>query len=137
MKAEHHDPRKYVYRAFPYALRSIGNYSTNSSPWSFEREVCLDRHAETVGEMIHVSVLLRLGNLVRQEKIVAPYRPKNVLSVIDVIAASYGASGLPKPPRPIRIVQWDGRPLHPTEDRAAALAIISSARERLSKPLKN
>jgi hypothetical protein len=136
VRAEHHNPRRHAYRAFPYAIRSICNYPTTASRRFFEKEVCLDRHADTVGEMIHVSVLQRLGFSVRHDKTMAAYRPKNVLAVLDIIEASYGVPGIPKPVRPILIVDWDGRPLDPVGGRDNALAIISSARERLSKPLR-
>jgi hypothetical protein len=133
INAEHHDPRRNVYRIFPYGLRSICNYSVNPSRWRFEKQVCQDRHAEATGEMIHVSVLQRLGIFVPHDKRMAAYRPKNVLAVLDVVGGSYGAPGIPNPVRPILVVDWDGQPLDAASGRDKALAIISSARDRLSK----
>jgi len=52
--------------------------------------------AEPVGEMIHVSVLQRLGTSVWHEKNTMSYRPTNVLSVLDVIEESYAAAKLQK-----------------------------------------
>jgi hypothetical protein len=53
-----------TYRLYPYALRSIRNYTTHAKRWSFETEVSRDRHGDTIGEMVHVSVLHRMGRVV-------------------------------------------------------------------------
>lgn len=132
--AEHHNPRRNIYRAFPYALRSIGNYPSNAIRRKFEKEVCLDRHSEPIGEMIYISVLQRLGTPVWHDKIMKVYSPQNVLSVLDIIEASYGAAKFRKSTNPILIVDWDGLPLATVGGRDKGLGTISAARERLRKP---
>ena len=133
-RAEQHNPRRHVYRAYPYALRSICNYPTKAAPWAFESEVCRDRHAQPIGEMIHVSVLQRLGRPVWNNGNREIYRPKNVSSILEILDASYGDRRLVKPDRPILIVDWDGHPFDPLSKCEAALAIVSSARDRLRHP---
>jgi hypothetical protein len=59
---------------------------------------------------------------------------KNVLAVLDVIEASYGSLTLPKPTRPILIVDWGGYPLDPIAGRGAARAMVACARTRLRSP---
>jgi hypothetical protein len=107
-------------------------YPTQASAWAFEREVCLDRHTEAIGEMIHVSVLQRMGRLVRQNNRLRAYRPKNVSAILDIIGATYGNSGSSGPNRPILIAGWDGHPLDPISKREDALSIVACARERLT-----
>ena len=84
--------------------------------------------------MIYISVLQRLGTPVLHDKIVKVYSPQNVLSVLDIIEASYGAPKFPKPTNPILVVDWDGLPLTTVGGRDKALGMISAARERLRKP---
>jgi hypothetical protein len=132
---EHHNSRRNIYRIFPYAIRSICNYPTNARLRWFEKQVCFDRHAEAIGEMVHISVLERLGTPVWHGNIMAMYRPKNVLSILHLLEASYGSPGFAKPAHPLLIVDWDGQPL-PAVDagRDKALAVILSGRERLKTP---
>ena len=130
--SEHHNPRRNIYRVFPYAFRSIANHPTGARTVFFEKEVSHDRHAEPIGEMIHISVLQRLGISVWHDKTKAVYRPKNVLAVLDVLDATYSELISPAD-QPILIVDWDGQPLHIMGGREKARTIISSARERLKK----
>jgi hypothetical protein len=135
VQADQHNPRRLYYRAFPNALRSVCNYPTNASRWKFEQEVSRDRHAEVISEMIHISVLQRLGRPVWRENDRIIYQPKNVLAVLDVIEASYHNPEFGKTSRPILIVGWDGQPLDPVKQRDAALEILAAARKRLANPV--
>jgi hypothetical protein len=135
VEADQHDPRRLYYRALPYAIRSICNYPTNANQWKFEQEVSRDRHAEVIGEMIHISVLLRLGRPVWQDSVRRIYRPKNVIAVLDILEESYVDPDSRQMHRPILIVGWDGQPLDPTEHREEALEILAAARSRLANPV--
>ena len=58
--APQHPSRTGFYKLMPLALRAIANRSLAALGWR-EKIVGYDRHAESIGEMIHISVLERLG----------------------------------------------------------------------------
>ncbi|MCK1384395.1 DUF2235 domain-containing protein [Bradyrhizobium sp. 21] len=133
--ADQHNPRRLYYRAFPTAVRSICNYPTTANRWRYEREVSQDRHAEVVGEMIHVSVLQRLGHPVWRDRERSIYRPRNVLAVLDVIRESYSDPEFGKTNRGIRVVGWNGEPLDLVSGRETVMNSMIAAQSRLDDPV--
>lgn len=131
--APHHEPRSGKYRLFPPAIRAISNYRVPGLQGR-QIEVSRDRQEEPVGEMVHLSALERLGNAVKVEGKEAVYRPPNLLGVLPVIAATYGAAkGRTADHHDILVVDWDGTPLDAQrdDDRAKVLDSLSAARSRL------
>src|SRR5262249_43750784 len=63
VKADQHESRRGLYRIFPSVLRSIANH-----PIPGVRNVSYDRHSSAVGEMLHISVIERLGRDVKIDK---------------------------------------------------------------------
>jgi hypothetical protein len=55
-----HNSRGNVYRAWPFALRSIANCNIGVNRWMYQAEVSRDRHARPIGEMVHISAIERL-----------------------------------------------------------------------------
>ncbi len=124
--APQHASRKGFYKLMPLALRSIANHSLAAIGWR-EANVGYDRHAESIGEMIHVSVLERLGYAVDGERAYAPY---SLTAMLDVMQSSYERS---RTITPLKIVNWDGKTLDPTlsEDASSALKLIADARQNI------
>ena len=133
--SDQHNPRRLHYRAFPTAVRSICNYPTAANRWRYEREVSQDRHAEVIGEMVHVSVLQRLGQPVWQGNERSIYRPKNVLSVLNVIRETYSNPDFVGTSRGIRVVGWDGEPFDLVSGRATVMDELSAVQSRLDGPV--
>jgi uncharacterized protein (DUF2235 family) len=129
-----HEPRKGIYRLMRRALRSIANDRVPIRRWRYEREVSRNRHDETVGEMIHASVIERLGQPINGKLWTQKYTPRNLLSLLDIVRNTYGIS--PKKDGAeanIRIVDWDGKPLDPSvePDRHTAWHLLEDATQRL------
>lgn len=124
--APQHEARRSFYKAQSFALRSIGNCAVPTKRWSFMTNVCHDRHANPVGEMVHRSAIERLGCIVKIGKFESVYAPTNLLTTLDAIEATYAQAA--QNGSEIRIVDWSGDVL-PTEQ---ATTIIAAARERLS-----
>jgi uncharacterized protein (DUF2235 family) len=130
--APQHEPRHGVYKLFRKAYRSIANQPIDSLG-SVETEVGRDRHAWTIGEMVHVSALQRLGEKVHVGARETFYAPKNLLSVLNVIKATYAerqVSGAN-----LRVVGWDGNALDPADARQRAIVqdLVRAARGRLER----
>ena len=70
-----------------------------------ERVVARDRHAQTIGESIHISALERLGHRVRIGGRQQFYAPKNLTTVLGDILTQYGAPGA------LNIVDYQGEVL--------------------------
>jgi type VI secretion system (T6SS) phospholipase Tle1-like effector len=94
------EPRRRLYRALPFGWRSINNITVRTG--IRERAVARDRHAETIGESIHISALERLGHAVRIGDAHRFYAPKNLVSVLDDILARYGETGA------LNVVDYEG-----------------------------
>jgi uncharacterized protein (DUF2235 family) len=94
------EPRRRHHRALPFGWRSINNIAVGTG--MRERVVARDRHAQTIGESIHISALERLGHRVgiggRQQF----YAPKNLTAVLGDILTQYGAPGA------LNIVDYQG-----------------------------
>jgi hypothetical protein len=129
-----HEARKGIYRLMRRALRSIANQRVPIKPWRYEHEVSRNRHDETIGEMIHASVIERLGQPIRGKLWRRKYKPQNLLSLLDVVKNTYGMSEKgDKAENSIRIVGWDGKPLDPSvdTDRLLAWQLLKVATQRL------
>lgn len=129
--AEQHNSRRHFYRLYPIALRVIGNYPMGLRTRIFERDVGRNRHAEAIGESVHVSVLQRMGHTVPQDNRSIVYRPKNVCAILSELEASYRRVNVGDMKHRVLLTGWHGHPLDPVCDRDAALDIISSTRKRL------
>ena len=131
--APQHQSRTSYYKLLANAVRSIGNYEPITRWWHHEREVCRDRHAQRIGEMVHLSALERLGQRVSVNGRNKQYRPANLVSVLDYIKSSYGLSGAP-PGSGLRIVDWSGEVLDPqnSDARSTVAAAVSAAEARLN-----
>jgi hypothetical protein len=102
--------------------------------WQYEREVSRNRHDEAIGEMIHVSVIERLGQPIRGKPWKRKYEPRNLASLLDAVKNTYGMSGKKETAKNnIRIVGWDGKPLDPSvdADRLLASQLLNAATQRL------
>jgi hypothetical protein len=129
--AQQQEARVGPYWLEPFSYRSISNYPmTGLGFW--EKNVCYDRHAESIGEMVHVSALERLGTPVAIGRKTEIYAPKNLLQVLDFVEETY-AETKRSTLREIRVVDWSGHDLNPDEDRAAGAKIVADARGRLTR----
>jgi hypothetical protein len=116
-QAPQHESRRSFYRALPFALRSVCNNAVPTWPGRFETNVCYDRHASPIGEMVHRSAIERIGRRVRMDRFRRVYAPRNLLVALGTVGN--GAK--------IRIVDWSGATLGAAE----ALDLISAAKGRL------
>jgi hypothetical protein len=132
-----HNSRRQVYRAWPFALRSVANSRTGANRWKYQAEVSRDRHARPIGEMVHISALERLvaeesGSLAGRR-----YEAANLAKVIDWIKKTYE----PKPNderEPVQgresdankrtfelpVVDWDGSRITNRGGRAEQLRLL-------------
>src|SRR5262249_9305188 len=132
--ASQHEARTGFYKMIPPALRSISNCPVPVKDWRYEREVSRNRLNETIGEMIHVSVIERLGKPVRGRLWKRKYKPRNFVDMLDAVKNTYGMLKEAKTDVPsLQIVGWDGRPLDPTvdADRLLASQLLNAATQRL------
>ena len=130
--APQHEPRDWFFKFWRFALRAIANYGFLVDRWHFEEIVSLDRRAEVIGEMVHISALQRLGENVSIGRRQSQYRPKNLVALIDKIRATYTNEPLD---REIKVVDWNGTPFNPKNAThcSKVLALIECADRRLSK----
>ncbi len=131
--ADQHNSRSPMYKLFPHAWRTISNFPVGRLGLR-ETIVSFDRRDEAIGERVHISALMRLGQLIRIDDGKRTfYRSRNLIEVLPRIEETY--SGEPRSNgsrkrRDIHIVDWDGELIDALEcDRA--LAIIQAARDRL------
>ena len=125
--APRHESRNGFYRFMRLALRSVANRGLDARGWH-QINVGYDRHAESIGEMVHVSVLERLGLVDAGQ----PYNPFSLRSMLDVIQSTYDRSQAVT--SPVKIVNWDGRALDPNidADMATATTLMSDAMRRIA-----
>jgi hypothetical protein len=110
--APQHEPRQGAYRFMPYVYRSIGNQRVPVAPRPFERNVCYDRHAEPIGEAIHISAIERLGLQVTSNGVDATYAPRNLVAALQQRGQS-PSSG--REQNQIQVIGWDTKPMAPGE----------------------
>ena len=132
-KAPQHEPRRRIYRFWREALRSIANNKITVNRWRLEDIVCRDRHAEVIGEMVHISALQRLGQKISIGGRVSRYAPKNLVTVLNRIKATYTGNA-PEASTEIKVVNWDGRWFDPRDaaDQSSVLRIVRAAQDGLS-----
>jgi hypothetical protein len=121
--APHHEPRRSIFSARPFAYRSIGNCHGTARRRRWETDVCYDRHNVPIGEMVHISALLRLGKRVISQRLHRNYLPRNLIAALPRIEEGIGkpdGSGL-------GIAWWDGCRL----DRQRAATLIAGVRTQL------
>jgi hypothetical protein len=68
-----------------------------------ERNVCSDRHALPIGESLHISAVLRLGQEIEIDGMPAKYAPRNLIAAIQHAAI--------KQPVALPVIGWDGETL--------------------------
>jgi hypothetical protein len=124
--APRHESRNGFYRFMRKALRSVANRGLDARGWH-QINVGYDRHAESIGEMVHVSALERLGVDDRDQ----PYGSLNLAVMLNVIQSTYDPSQVAV--GSLKIVNWDGTILDPNVDAdvAAATSLIADARRRI------
>ena len=131
-----HEARTWPWQIFKYCHRAIANQPPKVSAWDFE--VCgnFDRHAVPLAEMVHVSVIERLGCEALADDDGNAYRPRNLMAVFDIICATYELDrGMSPPKVNILIVDWTGHNLAPRKDteRQRAAELLLAARQRLDR----
>ena len=138
-----HNSRSAVYRAWPFAIRSIANCKIEANSWR-QREVSRDRHTHPIGERINISALQRLFPHTATGK---PYRPANLEEVIKAIEKSYehdagddgeldaNSDAAPKPAIDLPIVDWDGHDIPKHGPRADRLRQLLARRARDPAPM--
>jgi hypothetical protein len=125
--APRHESRTGFYRFMRLALRSIANHSLDPTGWH-RINVGYDRHAETIGEMVHVSALERVG----VDDFGGRYDPLSLQLLLDVLQSTYDPDQVIA--SPLKIVNWDGKPMDPNSESDVAIAknLISEARRRIA-----
>jgi hypothetical protein len=113
------EPRSGFYRALPLAWRSINNLAVPLGVR--QRLVARDRHAETIGEAIHISALVRLGRAVLIRGAPHYYSPANLTSALDQLVGNYGSPGA------LRVVDYSGE----TMSGEKVARRVMAARQRL------
>jgi hypothetical protein len=111
-----HEARRTIYRAFPFAWRSVGNSARRFGAWSRRRFVSYDRHASPIGEMVHISALERWGKTLGWAK--RSYEPPNLNLALNRIRETYSNGA--KPDDPLYVVGWCGHRLEPSNDESCA-----------------
>jgi uncharacterized protein (DUF2235 family) len=117
LAAPQHESRRGVYSIFPFGLRSVGNEPVTVAPWPLEHNVCHDRHATAIGEAVHISAVLRLGETVRIDGVPSVYAPRNLIAAI-VESTNRNET--------LSVVNWDGELL----DEAVARKMLDDGLHR-------
>jgi uncharacterized protein (DUF2235 family) len=126
--AVQHESRRSFYRTMRLALRSIANRNIAGIKWH-QTNVGYDRHAEAIGEMVHTSVLERLGAAIEAGRI---YAPVGITALLDIMQSTYEKNITEE--NAIKIVGWTGAILSPIVDDDATTArdLITRARQRIA-----
>lgn len=129
--AAQHNSRTLTYKIFRTAFRSIANRPVPGLQF-WQQEVCRDRHADPIAEIIHVSVIERLGEMAPMDGHERLYKPANLLAVWPYIEATYGLAPSGKLANPIDvfIIGWDGNVVEKQE----GADLIAAANGRLGTP---
>lgn len=130
--ASQEETRSGVYLFWPFAHRAIANHGGSNSlnrqtPLGWREEWAQDdRHAEPIGEMVHVSALQRYGKKVVVTGAIFNqiYRPPGLRAALALMKATYFGrfSKSRTALRTVYVVDWDGEPIEAT--RRGALKII-------------
>src|SRR5258706_2643459 len=113
--APRNESRGGLYRLMRLALRSVANRGLDASGRR-QINVGYDRHAESIGEMVHASALERLGVDDGEQ----PYSPLSLATMLDVIQSTYDPSrGVVSP---VQIVNSDGNIFEPNVNADVAVA---------------
>lgn len=98
--------RTAIYNLYPLTWRSIANVEIPAADIG-KREVIAgyDRHAISIGEMVHISALEKFG---LQADAGARYLPKSLAAIQQRIADTYSQTSQISIPDQIPIVNWDG-----------------------------
>lgn len=144
-KAEQHEARIGPYWLRPFVLRPINNYAGHAESWPRhapflveDQFVGYDRHAEPLGEMIHISALARYGERVLADGSHHIYAPRNLRAILPYVGATYGLAGTEGLSllRPILVVDWTGEPLDPADPAARSqVADLFFERSRIKADL--
>ena len=132
--ADQHEAFKFPYRLFGRTVRVV-NKTPPATTRAF-RLATIPAHLSPIGEVLHVSVLQRLGRDVILNGSKVLYAPANVLALVEIVEASYRARGGPAEPQPsMKIVDWDGGVLDPADEGSAetVLALLRNVRARLGE----
>lgn len=137
------EQRMRLYRFWPRAYRTIANNCGKNSaskpaPLGWREEwVGEDRHAEPIGEMVHVSALQRYGKKVDivGAGLGREYRPPGLRATLALIKATYlGRFYKPSAVSPsVLVVDWNGEPMKTTREGALQLIKIIKADPVLRK----
>lgn len=134
--APQHDLRQGQYLLWRRNQRPIANRRVHLGRSELiRREVNegYDRHEAPAAEMVHVSVLERLGRLVQCQNRSRHYTPPAVAAVLDAIGRTYAGPGEAAPVQPgVRVVDWTGHSFCPGTDehRRRVQALVQAARQR-------
>lgn len=122
--AEQHNSRQRQYRLFPRAYRSMANTPVKDLGF-WQTAVSYDRRDGPIEENVHISALMRLGQLSGLGSTI--YAPKNLLRVLPLIEETYrNSESYPK----VFVIDWNGERIdsadHPSA--AAMLELIAKAK---------
>jgi hypothetical protein len=134
--ANQHESRDGIYRFMRRTIRSIANYplKEDEKAW-YDYNGCYDRHAVAIGEKVHISALLRLGETVATNGLMGRYAPPNLISALPVILDTYKTpGGPPLSGAEICVVDWSGRQFERDndKDRLAVQEVVTAAQARLA-----
>jgi len=132
--AAQHDTFTLPYQLFGGTLRVVNKVPPATTRGL--RLATIPAHLSPIGEVLHVSVLQRLGRevVLNGSKVICA--PANVLALLEIIEASYRARGGPGEPQPsMKVVYWNGEVLDPTTEGSAdtVLELLRDARVRLAE----
>jgi hypothetical protein len=129
--AQQHESRQPVYRVEPYSLRSIANYAVTGLGFR-QANVSRDRHADPIGEMIHISALEGAGQQVQVGSRRDRYAPANLVQVLQVVEETYSGAEVRLDGPDIHVVDWSGREFDPAlpHDQQTVRKVIADARGR-------
>ncbi len=130
--APQHESRTGYYRCMPLSLRSIANFPVSTRKWRMEREVSRDRHAEMIGESVHISSLMRIGEVIQRGARQNIYVPPNFISILNILSSTYD-EGSPPLGSPLHVIDWSGEELDPADSssRHTVVDLIQGAKRRL------
>ena len=134
-----HDLRRGQYLLWARNQRSIANQKLRLARSEFVRPEVnegYDRHETPAAEMVHVSVLERLGYPVACQGRMSTYAPPAVMAVLQLIERTYsGEDGATGPERGVQVVDWTGDPLVPAihEHCCQVRALVQAAQQRLAR----
>lgn len=129
VEAQQHNSRKGIYYLYRSALRSISNQKIPHNPWLYECCVSRDRHYLSIGEMVHISAIERVGTFVREDYEIKKYKPRNLISILSYIYDTYRVEKSINDLVIIKVVKWNGEVFDPSNgsDRYDVQKAVSDA----------